>query len=86
MGLIDGTGARPDATGVEAGPESRGEQAGSVDRPGAIAEGALAGVRGLLDDVLPDPDRGGDEGARVGAEVGTGVWDLPSPSGAGGAA
>lgn len=87
MALIDGTEAHPDATDTEGGPGRGGvPTTGVVDRPGPIVAGALAGLRSLLDDVVPELDRGGAEGARVGAEVGTGVWDHPSPSGHGGGA
>lgn len=57
------------------------EGTGTSPDDGEIAEGALAGLRALLDAASPVPDRGGAEGARVGAEVGTRAWDLPSPSG-----
>lgn len=50
---------------------------------GAIAEGALAGLRSLVDEGAPWPDPGGAEAARVGVELGTGVWEPPSPSGHG---
>lgn len=57
------------------------EGTGTIPDEGEIAQGALAGLRTLLDGASPAPDRGGAEGARVGAEVGTRAWDLPSPSG-----
>ncbi len=57
--------------GTGTGPEVAG---------GEVVEGALVGLRALLEDVVLIPVRGGAEGARVGADVGTRGGDLPSPS------
>lgn len=77
-----------DAARVQTEPgttEAPGAGSGPPPGGGAVVDGVMTGLRFLVDGTAGSVEEVA-EGARVGAEVGSGALALPSPSGNGGTA